>query len=121
MMKETSEKNSNPEGLLSDKELFLLRRKRDNQLFLYIISYVIVTGFCIHTWVRSWQSFSIEEKMRWIHLSESEKDNFRDMTPYICATAIIGVSMIFIYLIIKQILPLNKVLKHNKTYNPPGH
>ncbi|MBL7725136.1 MAG: hypothetical protein JNK27_13370 [Chitinophagaceae bacterium] len=113
-MKETGKENSKKETFLSDKELFLLRRKRDNQLFLYVICYIIITGFCIHAWVQSKQSFDMEGKMRWVHSSEIEKNNYKDMAPYICAAAIAGVTLIFINLIIKQILPLNKVLKHNR-------
>jgi len=44
-MKQTAKENTNNETSLSDKELFLLRRKRDNQLFLYIICYIVITGF----------------------------------------------------------------------------
>lgn len=113
-MKQTAKENTNNETSLSDKELFLLKRKRDNQLFLYVICYIVITGFCIHTWVQSKQSFDMVGKMRWVHSSEIEKNNYKDMAPYICAAAIIGASLIFINLIIKQILPLNKILKHNR-------
>lgn len=119
-MKQTAKENTKKETLLSDRELFLLRRKRDNQLFLYVICYIAITGFCIHTWVQSKQSFDIVGKMRWVHSSEIEKNNYKDMAPYICAAAIIGVSLIFINLLIKQILPLNKLLKQNRPYNSSG-
>jgi len=93
---------------MSERDIFQLRRKRDNLLFLLIITYLSIVAVTIFIWQRNTPSIDLDGKMRYINNSNSQ---IADLLPYICTTVILGITFFFIFFLLKYVRPLNKKMK----------
>lgn len=97
---------------LNDAEIETLNSRKNDQLFISIITYIIIIFICYFFWNRNNESMNLDNKSFRINFSKSETEAFKEIIPYICYGIVFVTSYFFLKFIRQTIIPLYRDIKN---------
>lgn len=96
---------------LNDAEIETLNSRKNNQLFISIVTYIIIILTCYLLWKNTGSSSNLDDKSFRINFSNSETESFQKAIPYILGSILLITSCFFIKFIRLTIIPLSNDIR----------